>query len=43
MKELSVFFDESGDFVEMRDIRDYYPVTFVFMTKMKIFQRIQDD
>lgn len=27
--ELSVFIDESGDFGETRDIRDYY-VTFVF-------------
>ena len=30
MKELSVFIDESGDFGETRDTRDYYSVTFVF-------------
>ncbi|MCR4651765.1 MAG: DUF3800 domain-containing protein [Lachnospiraceae bacterium] len=30
MKELSVFIDESGDFGETRDVRDYYLVTFVF-------------
>ena len=30
MKELSIFIDESGDFGETRDIRDYYLVTFVF-------------
>ena len=30
MKELSIFVDESGDFGETRDIRDYYLVTFVF-------------
>ena len=30
MRELSVFIDESGDFGEARDIRDYYLVTFVF-------------
>ena len=30
MKELSVFIDESGDFGETRDTRDYYLVTFVF-------------
>ena len=29
MKELSIFIDESGDFGETRDIRDYYLVTFV--------------
>ncbi|SFU43599.1 DUF3800 domain-containing protein [Butyrivibrio sp. M55] len=30
MRELSVFIDESGDFGETRDVRDYYLVTFVF-------------
>ena len=30
MKELSVLIDESGDFGETRDVRDYYLVTFVF-------------
>ena len=30
MRELSIFVDESGDFGETRDARDYYLVTFVF-------------
>ena len=30
MKELSIFIDESGDFGETHDVRDYYLVTFVF-------------
>ena len=30
MGELSIFIDESGDFGETKDIRDYYLVTFVF-------------
>ena len=30
MKELSLLIDESGDFGETRDVRDYYLVTFVF-------------
>ncbi|SEF99391.1 hypothetical protein SAMN02910276_01615 [Butyrivibrio sp. Su6] len=30
MRELSIFIDESGDFGETRDVRDYYLVTFVF-------------
>ena len=30
MGELSIFIDESGDFGETRDVRDYYLVTFVF-------------
>ena len=30
MKELSILIDESGDFGETRDVRDYYLVTFVF-------------
>ena len=30
MSELSIFIDESGDFGETRDNRDYYLVTFVF-------------
>ncbi|MBE5915851.1 MAG: hypothetical protein E7273_03315 [Pseudobutyrivibrio ruminis] len=35
MKELSVFIDESGDFGETRDVRDYYLVTFVFHDQSK--------
>ncbi|WP_026668651.1 hypothetical protein, partial [Butyrivibrio sp. AE3009] len=31
--ELSVFIDESGDFGETRDIRDYYLSLLFFMTK----------
>ena len=30
MSELSILIDESGDFGETRDVRDYYLVTFVF-------------
>ena len=30
MSELSIFIDESGDFGETRDVKDYYLVTFVF-------------
>ena len=30
MSELSVFIDESGDFGDSKDGRDYYLVTFVF-------------
>ena len=30
MKELSIFIDESGDFGETRNERDYYLVTFVY-------------
>ena len=35
MKELSVFIDESGDFGDTRDVRDYYLVTFVFHDQSK--------
>ena len=30
MSELSILIDESSDFGETRDMRDYYLVTFVF-------------
>jgi len=35
MKELSLLIDESGDFGETRDVRDYYLVTFVFHDQSK--------
>ena len=35
MSELSIFIDESGDFGETRDSRDYYLVTFVFHEQSK--------
>ncbi len=35
MRELSVFIDESGDFGETDDVRDYYLVTFVFHDQSK--------
>ena len=35
MNELSIFIDESGDFGEVRDVRDYYLVTFVFHDQNK--------
>ena len=35
MSELSIFIDESGDFGETRDVRDYYLVTFVFHDQNK--------
>ncbi len=35
MGELSVFIDESGDFGETRDEKDYYLVTFVFHDQSK--------
>ncbi len=37
MSELSIFIDESGDFGETRDVRDYYLVTFVFYDQNKIY------
>ena len=35
MKELSLLIDESGDFGETRNVRDYYLVTFVFHDQSK--------
>lgn len=35
MSELSILIDESGDFGETRDVRDYYLVTFVFHDQSK--------
>lgn len=35
MSELSILIDESGDFGETRDVRDYYLVTFVFHDQNK--------
>ena len=36
MSELSILIDESGDFGETRDVRDYYLVTFVFHDQKKL-------
>ena len=35
MGELSIFIDESGDFGETRDVRDYYLVTTLHYAMVK--------